>query len=127
MLYEAMIWVQSTLAKSFCRRLCSTQQLVAIVITKAFSTCSTEAVLVLANFLSAGLRAKELAASHSLKTNWPVITFSKSHVTYAKKFIVDAGLQGDSNYKLGLAFDSTLSTPWKPLNFLNCFKLLHTP
>ena len=35
-------------------------------------------------------------------------TFSKCHVTYAKKVVLDAGLQADSNDKLGLAFDSTL-------------------
>ena len=38
LLYAAPIWVQSTLAKSFCTRLPSTQRLMAIVITKACST-----------------------------------------------------------------------------------------
>ena len=35
-------------------------------------------------------------------------------VTYAKKINLDAGLQADSNDKLGIAFNSTLP-PWKPL------------
>ena len=68
LLYAAPIWVvfaDETLQQKVARRLTSN----AIVITKAFCTSSTEAVLVLANLLLADLRAKELAASHSLKTS----------------------------------------------------------
>ena len=105
------------LPSGYSLRLLRASALAAIVITKAFSTCSTEAVVVLATLLAADLRAKELAASRSLKADWPLTTFSECRVTYAKKIIPDAGLQAHSTDQLGLAFDSSLA-PCKPLHFL---------
>ena len=74
----------------------------ALVITKAFRTSSTEAILVLAGLLPADLRAKELAASHSLKSDWPETTFAKSHVTHAKRIVLDAGLPGSKFNQCGI-------------------------
>ena len=100
----APIWVQSTLTKHFSGRSHSVQRLIAIVIMEALCTCSTEAGLILVDLQPDDLGAKQLAASHSLKTNWPITTLAKSRVTYAKKLILDAGLPGNLNDKLGVAF-----------------------
>ena len=114
--------VHSLRATQLLNRLCCNGgsialRLVATAITKMLRTSSTEAVLVLADLLPVDLRAKQLAASHSLKTNWPITTFVKSHVAYAKKLIPDADLPGNLNDKLGVAFGAHLPL-WTPFNFL---------